>query len=473
MIVQLLNALSFGKINREFERAYFEGAKSTRLNRDFNVSNNHFEVQAGSDREMLKARARWLSANNPITKSIDKSLQKNVIGTGIKLQSNIKDSDVPNAKALNDEIESLFEQWSSKNNFDITKRMDFTTFQLLALKHKITDGEILVNKIFTKDKDFPLKIQLIESDMFDNAKTKNGSNNVLSGVEIDSFGAVIAYHLKKSYDGFASQRYDAESILHYYEMERATQYRGITDYAQTINNLKDFSAYQDSEIVKNRILSSFAIFMKTPNLKSSVFGDQQKGKAQGLTDPIKEITAGMIKYLKNGEEPHVVQSNQMNTAYNEFITTTIRLIAAGRDISYELAFRDYSKVNFSSARASLIQDHKKFDMEQIGLVSNVISPTYESFLDSMVLSGRLKVGAKYWSEKQKYLKPSWTMPKREWVDPVKDINAIKEELALGITTRTDIAKSRGKNWDDVIEKQYQEEQKIKELKKKYGIVDAQ
>ena len=33
--------------------------------------------QSGSDREMLKARARWLSANNPITKSIDKSIIKN------------------------------------------------------------------------------------------------------------------------------------------------------------------------------------------------------------------------------------------------------------------------------------------------------------------------------------------------------------------------------------------------------------
>ena len=98
------NLLTFGALSKEYERAFYEGAKSTRLNRDFNVTNNHFELQVAADRDMLKARARWLAANNPITKSIDKSIIKNVIGTGIRLQSKINEKDIKNAKIINDQI---------------------------------------------------------------------------------------------------------------------------------------------------------------------------------------------------------------------------------------------------------------------------------------------------------------------------------------------------------------------------------
>ena len=98
------NIATFGGLSKEFERAYFEGAKSTRLNRDFNLSNNHFELQASGDRDLLRARARWLSANNPITKSIDKSIVKNVIGSGITLQSKINKDDVKDATLLNKKI---------------------------------------------------------------------------------------------------------------------------------------------------------------------------------------------------------------------------------------------------------------------------------------------------------------------------------------------------------------------------------
>ena len=84
-IATAANLLTFGALGKEYERAFYEGAKQTRLNRDFNISNNHFELQVSGDRDMLRARARWLSANNPICKSIDRSIIKNCIGSGISL----------------------------------------------------------------------------------------------------------------------------------------------------------------------------------------------------------------------------------------------------------------------------------------------------------------------------------------------------------------------------------------------------
>lgn len=471
-IATAANLLTFGALGKEYKRAFYEGAKQTRLNRDFNISNNHFELQVAGDRDMLRARARWLSANNPICKSIDKSIIKNVVGTGITLQSKISKDEVKNADVLNKKIEVLWNEFTKKENFDITARVSFRQFQKMLLKAKLTDGEILINCVWTKDKKFPIKFQLIEVDQLDTSKNKNGNNTVFSGVEIDSVGKPIAYHIKTSINSFKSERFDAKNIIHFYDSERATQYRGITDYAQTINNLKDFAAYNDSEIVKNRVLASFATFIKSTNVGGNMWGDKTTGEAQGSTDPIKEITAGMIKYLRPGEEVQSIQSNQLGNSYNDFMVNTTRIIAAGRDISYELAVRDYSKVNFSSARAGLIQDNKRFDDEQMMITEDALVPMFSMFLDAVALSGALQVPGDYWTNKEKYVKATWIMPTREWVNPLQDIKAIREEIDLGITSRTRAAAGKGRNFEDIIDEQVKEEQMINDKRKKAGLVVA-
>lgn len=459
-IATAANLLTFGALGKEYERAFYEGAKQTRLNRDFNISNNHFELQASGDRDMLRARARWLSANNPICKSIDRSIIKNVIGSGISLQSKISKDTVKNAEELNKQIETLWKEFTNKQNFDATGRASFRKFQKMLLKAKLVDGESLINCVWTTDKKFPLKFQLAEVDQFDTSKSKDGNNTIFSGVEVDKNGKPIAYHIKTAINSFASKRFDSKYIIHFYDAERATQYRGITDYAQTINNIKDFAAYNDSEIVKNRILASFATFIKTPNVGGNMFGDKKTGEKLGSSDPIKEITAGMIKYLRPGEEVATTQSNQLGNSYKDFITNTIRIIAAGRDISYELAIRDYSQVNYSSARASLIQDNKRFDDEQNLLVEDALNPMFEMFMDSLVLAGTLKLPNDYWTNKEKYINAVWIMPTREWVDPLKDINAIEKEIKLGLNSRTRAAAGKGRNYEDLLDEQIAEEKML-------------
>ena len=340
----------------------------------------------------------------------------------------------------------------------------------MLLKSKLTDGEILINCVWTKDKKFPIKFQLIEVDQLDTSKNKNGNNTVFSGVEVDSFGKPIAYHIKTSINSFKSERFDAKNIIHFYDSERATQYRGITDYAQTINNLKDFAAYNDSEIVKNRVLASFATFIKSTNVGGSLFADKKTGEAQGSADPIKEITTGMVKYLRQGEEVQAIQSNQLGNSYNDFMINTTRIIAAGRDISYELAVRDYSKVNFSSARAGLIQDNKRFDDEQMMIVEDALTPIFSMFLDAVFLSGALQLPNDYLTNKEKYVKATWIMPTREWVNPLQDIKALKEEIALGINSRTKAAGGKGRSFEDIAVEIVGEEKMLYDLRKTAGLI---
>jgi len=93
---------------RPQKRAFYEGGRITKANRDFWNANSPFETTAAPDRDILRARARWLHENNPIMANIDKTIVNNVVGRGITLQSKT------GTKRADEEIERLWREWEKR-----------------------------------------------------------------------------------------------------------------------------------------------------------------------------------------------------------------------------------------------------------------------------------------------------------------------------------------------------------------------
>ena len=160
-------------------RAFYQGANKTSANQDFWNTNATFEQNASPERATLKARARWLSENNPIMDNIDNAIINNTIGTGITLQS-ITDND-----NFNKDVEAKFKRWANTPYMcDSTGRLTFGDLQRSILKSRMVDGEIFIYKRHTKD---GLKLQLIESDTLDGTRQDGG-------LELGSDGNVKNYH---------------------------------------------------------------------------------------------------------------------------------------------------------------------------------------------------------------------------------------------------------------------------------------
>ena len=435
-------------------RNYYEAGRRT-TNRDFNNSvNSTFEATASMDRDTVRARARWLHENNGIMANIDAAIINNSIGNGMKLQ--VKSND----KLLNSRIEILWNRWSQREFCDVTKRMSFGDMQRVILGQRIMDGEILIAKRYKKDKNNPFSLQLIEADRLDVAYKNAALPDELfaDGIELDNDGAPKSYIITEP--GFKHKKMPARNLIHYYKMtNRATQYRGISEYRQAIIDLRNFAGYMSAYIKSARARANVAYLIETADLESRL-----AAKEQGIEgDPIEEISDIIVGYLSPGEKPHLLAANMSGSDHEKFVQSAVRLIAAARQVSYELAFRDYSQVNFSSARASIIQDHKRFSHEQIHMVTYVLRPIFEEWLERNVYAGNIEgLTALGYEEKKESFKPLWIPPKREWVDPLKDIKAIKEELNLGITTLKQVAGSRGEDIEDLLS---QREEEIKMLKK--------
>jgi len=426
------------------KRSFYEGAKITTLNKDFLRSNTQdFEELVRLDRKTLRARARWLHENNAIMANIDKTILNNVIGQGITLQSKTGN------KKIDDEIEEKFKEWVKV--CDITNRINFYDLQRVMLENRMVDGEIFIYKKLTKDKYHPFKIQMIESDYID-------ETSGINGVEVDEFGAVKGYYFRPK-NTFKTIFVKNEDVINYFRLERPTQYRGISEYKQAIMDLKNFMAFNSSLIAAVRARANIAYVVKSNSPQHS-FTDEEY---ENLTT----INGLSVFYLNANEDIVKLDPDIVSGEYKPFVEVVIRMLSSARNISYELAYRDFSKVNFSSARASIIQDNKRFENEQKHLIDYVLTPIFEEWLEVNVMAGNFKSIKPhiFINNRKKFIKPTWIRPAREWVDPLKDIKAIQMELDLGLTTRSEVIASKGKDFEEILIQRQKEE----ELIKKYGL----
>ena len=118
-------------------RAY-EAGEINRFNGGWTPVNADTENTDKSQRDLIKARARYLENNSDIAGAAISGMVRNVIGTGIKPQAWTGND------KLNCQIEALWEEWISKDNCDITGQQSCFEIQAMLLRRKIFDGEILV-----------------------------------------------------------------------------------------------------------------------------------------------------------------------------------------------------------------------------------------------------------------------------------------------------------------------------------------
>ena len=446
LVHSMLNFLNTAK---KFIRSFYEGGKVTKANQDFWNATSPFESTAESDRYIMMGRARWLKANNPIMANIDGAILDNVVGRGIGFQNKTSN------KRLNKITELKFEKWASTpSRCSHSNHVNFYDMTRLILEGRMVDGEIFIYKHHTPD---GLKIQLLEADsLFD---------DLYGGIVYNDDGSPKEYRFKKlNKDGLSYSTSDyiavkSDRIIHYYRAERATQRRGVSEYKRSILSIKNFSAYQDATIKSARARANIAYSVEIDGNTKRFGGDvDEDGKK------LQSVNGIMVYYLNKGEKINQHAPDAGSADYKTFTETVVRMIATGRRVSYELAFKDYQHVNFASSRASLIQDNYHFDEEFSHLSRYVVLPLIREWFELEIALGRINVNfAMYKKNEEKYFAPRLIPPQRAWVDPLKDILSIEKEISLNLTTQTDVAMARGKDFDEIVQKKAEEKKKLEDL----------
>ena len=427
----------------------------------------------------IRERSRDLNRNDAHASGITSTMTTNVIGTGIKPQSRVdKDALKISDKSANNfqkKAERAWKKWLPYS--DAGERMDFYEIQQLVDRQILENGEAIVIPLMLKDKNRPyaLGLQIVESDRLDTPPDKRGDKSIRSGVKIGENGEPVSYFIQKTHPGDfryskyedkkfieipAKNKFGRKNVFHLYPMLRAGQTRGVPFFASVLTYFKDLAEYTEAELVAARISACFSIFITSESSMDVAINSAYEKNASGQM--IESLEPGMIKHLMPGESITSFNPQRPSATFEPFVERILRAISAALGLPYELVAKDFSKTNYSSARAALLEARRYFKVRQEWLARKLCQPVWDMVLEEAYLNGELGP-VSFYEKKKHWTSASWIAPGWEWVDPLKEAKAAEVGLKNGIVTHSDLYSARGKDWEESFEQRKRELDKIKEL----------
>lgn len=436
----------------------YDAADNNHLNAGWRVVNAPAETTDGMYRDIIRARSRDLERNSDILESVLLAFERNVVGSGFNLQAKTDDEE------LNAQIEEIFKQWCRPKNCDVTQQQSFSEICRMIVRRQKVDGGIIIILRYIDDGIVPLALQIYEVDDLDTMIPPTNNKKIVNGIEYNEYNRPVAYYLRK-YDEFGnytgtSERVDARHVLFLFQKKRPSQLREMSELSSTIPRIRDTNQYMEAVGVKERVAALLAVFIKRVTPSGGGFTGRSANEKRHAYNG-KMLTPGMIMELNPGDDIGVVQPPSQASNSAEFVRLQQRLSSSSQGISYEVAARDMSQVNYSSARQGLIEDQKTYLILQQYLIDHFLTPVYEAFIESAVLAGKLKI-KDFFINKEKYLKHKWIAPGTKWIDPLKEATANKVALETNQTTLAEIVGSAGHDWREIIDQRAEEIEYMKQ-----------
>lgn len=384
--------------------------------------------------EYLRKRSHHLCRNNDIAITARRKLITHWIGAGIKVRFNNK---------------TVQKEW---DNFIASPSVDgwgnLYNLQSLWASGYFESGEIFT-RMLLKDNPkckVPLILQTLEAEQLDLNYTM--TMNVRTGIEFSPEGKPLKYWFWKYYPGDSLIRdinlrvpVDAEDVLHIFQRDRPGQWRGIPKLAGVLLPLYELDELLDATLVRQKLAQIVAWVVETEGDMPPVLGttdseaDPEEPGSEGRSSQIQTILPGGIHYFRNGEKLKFATTEDIGNNFVTFICTRIRSIASALGLTYEQLTGDLSSVNFSSIRAGLIEMRKDVSIIQQQIFINLaLEPLVQRFKE---------LGGVYVSNSFTSCKHTFVLPKNEWVDPLKDVQADVEEIRAGLATFEDKLAERG------------------------------
>lgn len=445
----------------------FAGAAVDRLTASMNQWSGALNADLDSALVVLRARARSLAANNEHGKRFLTMLANNVVGPrGPYLQVRAKKDLAPDQldKIANDIIEAAWQKWCK--TADIAGRMDFAQMQRVALKGVGRDGEALVRIVRGKQYPGGMALQLLEADRLHEELNKllDNGNMIRQGVELTSYLKPVAYWLKSSHPGENYQqrpplieRVDAKDIFHVFLPERAEQVRGYSWFHAVIRRTHMLGDYEEAAVVAAQVgAKKMGVFTRDEETSTANALDTVADEKGSNGELVIAAEAGEFMELPPGYDLKSWNPDYPHANFESFVTECKRGIAVGLDVAVHNLTGNMTGVNYSSARIAELDEQDLWLTLQDWWIGQFVEPIYREWLASALIRGEITFpasGKSLPAEKfGKFADVSTFKGRRwAWVDPAKEAEAAGKKIELGLESRTNIADSQGRDFDDILQ----------------------
>jgi len=447
----------------------------------------------------LTRRSRDLARNHGVASGAQQTILDNVLGCGLWL------APTPDYIALGKDrqwattwrkpVKAKWRTWAETRYCDAGESLTLDGLATQMFNGAWLNGDGVALPLWMPTPGYPTatRLQVIEADRLSNPMGRPDAAMLRAGVEINEYGAPQAYWIRNAHPGDPFSYVNGElmkwtripartdwgraRVIHAHDKGRAGQSRGVPALASVLSQFKVVGDYQRAELKASVVNAMVAMVTKSALSQEGVL-ELLSGDKDAISKYISDYNArgrgaighadGLILPLMFGEDVAGFTPARPSTAYEPFVTTVFRHIATGLNIPYELLMKDFSKTNYSSARASLLEAWRFFIGRRNWLAQGFYQIAYELWLEEMVNAGEVDAPG-FYENKAAYCRARWIGPGRGWVDPYKEAQAADLRMKIFVSSLEDECAEQGKDWEEVLEQVAEEESRLKEL----GLTRAQ
>lgn len=383
---------------------------------------------------------------------------------------------------------------------DVERKQTVSQMLRLAFRHKLLDGDALAVMQYRPDRlghgkaRYATTVQIIDPDRLSNPQQNFDMPNIRGGVEIDADGAPVAYHIREAHMGdwwagkktMTWKRIQRETswgrpvVIHDFDMERGSQHRGTGILTPVVQRLKMLIKYDQSELeaaILNAIFSAYITSPYDPKMVESAMGETfddtevglyQEGRSEFHNDRRITLNNGArMPTLYPRESIETVNATRPNSNFEGFESAVLRNVSSATGLSAQQITQDWSDVNYSSARAAMLEAWKTLTRRRDDFSNGFAQPIAVAFAEEIhdVEDVPLPNDAPdFMDASASYCRARWMGPGRGWVDPVAEKKGAILSMEAGFSTlEMEVAENMGEDWEELVDQRSYELQRFEEL----------
>jgi lambda family phage portal protein len=463
--------------------------------------------QINPNKEMADARSLDSVQNDGFAMGAVGTHRDSIVGSQFRLNAQ------PNIDVLGaDEgwLEEFQRQTESRFNlmaqseecwFDASGRNTFTNMVRLAVVGEILTGEVLATAEWLRStlRPFSTAIQMVSPSRLSNPDNTSDTRYLRRGVAIDRFGRPLGYHIRASHptDFYndmevnrwiyvpARKPWGRRQVLHIIQQMRPDQTRGISDMVAVLKNMRMTKKFRDVTLQNAVVNASYAAAVESELPREVVFGALGAGQP-GFADMLSTFMTALNQYVSASDNiaidgvkiPHLFPGTKLNLKPmgtpggigTDFEESLLRHTAATLGLSYEQFAKDYSKTNYSSARASMGETEKHMAARKKAVADRFASMVYALWFEEELNAGNIPMPSGKTAEifydpvmREALLNHSWIGAGRGQIDEKKETESAILRIQNNLSTLEAECARLGQDYRHILRQRAREQKMLKEL----------
>ena len=398
-------------------------------------------------RRTVRDRARYVVFNCPYAWGMLDTFATHVVGPWVSVS--FPGDGIP--EQLREDVAKAFDAWALKVGF-------WEKLKTLV-RAKVTDGEAFATfftdpTIVDETNGVTLNLAVIECDRVESWTQNITRENETDGIRFDQYGHPTEYRILKYHPGdyrsIKNMKYragdwiKAANVIHYFEVLRPEQVRGVSDFVAALDIPADQKSYRSSVTQTAINAANISGVLETDQVPEC-FDDEDAsiGKCAMEVKPntVFQMQRGALVTLPEGWKVHQLQAQQPTSLYPDFVRALIAEMARCISMPVNIAMCDSSQHNFASAKIDHTVYGDKINSIRSTLATKVLDRIFFKWLEEYAVQERIDE-----TTMEALADVEWLFMARGNADVMKDASADNTRLGNASLSYETLYAKDGKDW---------------------------